>query len=66
LEINMKSIHTLTAACALLTVVAAGAQTPPAAGGAKTAPMPAHAASMPGGSAADRMAMMDKHMQSMR
>ena len=62
----MKSIRALTAACALLTAFAAGAQTPPAAGGAKTAPMPAHAASMPGGSAADRMAMMDKQMQSMR
>ena len=63
----MKSIRTLTAACALLTAFAAGAQTPPAAAaGAKTAPMPAHAATMPGGSAADRMAMMDKHMQAMR
>ena len=62
----MKSIRVLTAAISLLTAFAAGAQTPPAAGGAKTAPMPAHAASMPGGSAADRMALMDKHMQSMR
>lgn len=62
----MNSIQVLAAACVLLTAVAASAQSSPAAGGAKPAPMPAHAASMPGGSAADRMAMMDKHMQSMR
>ena len=49
----MNSIQVLAAACVLLTAVAASAQSSPAAGGAKPAPMPAHAASMPGGSAAD-------------
>jgi hypothetical protein len=62
----MNSIRILTAACVVLTAVAVGAQTSPAVGGAKPAPMPAHAASMPGGNPADRMATMDKHMQSMR
>ena len=62
----MKSIRTFTAACVVLTAVSAGAQTSPATGGAKPPSMPAHAASMPGGNPADRMALMDKQMQSIR
>jgi hypothetical protein len=65
LEINMKSIRILAAACALLAVCSASAQTA-SAGAAKQATTPVHAASMPGGSASDRMLMMDKQMQSMR
>ena len=58
----MKTIRTFTLTCALLTAIAAVAQTPAPSG----AQPPARNASAPTGGAADRMAMMDGHMAAMR